>query len=177
MMKLAINEVKTQAKKLLKAMHENEALFQSMRLKLKRVAVTTLSQLKLKHCLSIVSHQLGFDSWQEAHEVLSGKHSPYNSSNMGSFFYPQSCGAFINEWFVDYHEAKNQLLINDQKKWLLPYKNQYIVVTKNYIDVFKLNDDLTSLWSEVNHDMVDGYNSYEWDKITSEVIKQQAMIF
>ena len=172
-MKLAINEVKTQAKKLLKALHENEALFQSMQLPLKRVAVTNLEELKLKHCLSIVSHQLGFDSWQEAHEVLTGKHNPLEPTNMGSFFYPNSCGAFINEWFTDYQQAKNTLLKSKKPKWLLPYKNQYIVVTKNFIDVFKLNDNLSSLWSEIKHDMVKSYHTDIWDQITCAVIKNR----
>lgn len=172
-MKLAINEVKTQAKKLLKSLHENEALFQSMRLPLKRANVSSLTQLKLKHCLSIVSHQLGFDSWQHAHEVLSGKEDPFESSNMGSFFYPKSCGAFINEWFVDYQQAKNTLLMSERPKWLLPYKNQYIVVTKNYIDAFKLSDNLTSLFSEIKHDMIESYNTDIWDKVTCAVIKNR----
>lgn len=172
-MKLAINEVKTQAKKLLKALHENEVLFQSMRLPLKRVAVSSLSQLKLKHCLSIVSHQLGFDSWQQAHEVLSGKQHSIELLNMGSFFYPKSCGVFINEWFADYQQAKNTLLKNEKSKWLLPYKNQYIVVTQSYIDVFKLNDNLTSLWSEIKHDMVESYNTDIWDQISCAVIKNR----
>ena len=170
---LAINEVKTQAKKLLKALHENEALFQSMRLPLKRVAVSSVSQLKLKHCLSIVSHQLGFDSWQQAHEMLSGKQNPFESSNMGSFFYPKNCYAFINEWFADYQQAKDTLLMSEKPKWLLPYKNQYIVVTQSYIDVFKLNDNLTSLWPKIKHDMVESYNTEIWDKITCAVIKHR----
>lgn len=173
-MKLAVNEVKTQAKKLFKALNENEDLLQTMQLPLKRVSVSSLTQLKLKHCLSMVSHQLGFDSWQDAHEILSGKLSPIESCNMGSFFYPKSCGAFINEWFVDYQQAKNILLKDETSKWLLPYKNQYIVVKKSYIDVFKLNQEVTALWAKICHDMVEGYNSSEWDKITCQIIKNRA---
>lgn len=176
MMELAINEVKTQAKKLLKALNENPYLVNLMNQPLKRSSASSISQLKLKHCLFIVSQQLGFDNWQHAHEVLSGNKTS-TPFKMGSFFYPKSCYAFINEWFTNYQQAKSILMENEQSKWLLPYKNQYLIVKSDYIKMFKLDEVTSSLWLETSHDMVQSYNTIAWDKITSEIIKHRVKNF
>jgi len=92
---------------------------------------------------------------------------------MGSFFYPKSCGSFINEWFADYQLAKSTVENSPQAKWLLPYKNQYIVVERDYISAFKLEAKLVPLWNEVAHNMVAGYNSPTWDTLVCAVIKNR----
>jgi len=172
-MELAINEVKTQAKKLLKALKVDNNLVQRMQIPLKKAAVPTIDELKLKHCLSMVSIELGFSNWHEAKEILSGTKPLSEVKDMGSFFYPKGCGGFINEWFADYQLAKSAVDMSSHKKWLLPYKNQFIVVEHNYITVFNLPDKLAPLWGELSHNMVAGYNSSAWDKLACAVIKNR----
>jgi hypothetical protein len=50
--------------------------------------------------------ELGFDNWYEAHTIISGSMPPLSRTNLGSFFYPENCESFINEWFSDYSEAR-----------------------------------------------------------------------
>ena len=59
-MELAINEVKTQAKKLLKALRLDSELLLTMKVSLKKLSLSSQDDLRLKHCLTIVSQQLGF---------------------------------------------------------------------------------------------------------------------
>lgn len=174
-MELALNEVKTQAKKLLKASRIDGDLDEKVKISLKKLALssTSLAELKLKHCLTYVSQQLGFDNWHHAQDVLSGSKKPTSALDMGSFFYPKGAGGFINEWFVDYQQAKNTLNAQQHSKWLLPYKKQFIVVEKNYIDVFQISSKSTFLWAELSNDMVAGYNSVAWDQLTFEIIKNR----
>ncbi|MBL4763900.1 MAG: hypothetical protein JKX67_01250 [Colwellia sp.] len=141
-MELALNEVKIQAKKLLKVLKVESDLQRIMPRTLNKLALTSLAELKLKHCLTIVSQQLGFDNWHHAQCVLSGRKKASAPLNTGTFFYPKGSGAFINEWCANYPEAKSTLINKSKSKYLLPYKNQFIVVTKDYISLFKLDENL-----------------------------------
>ena len=173
-MELALNEVKTQAKKLLKALKIDSNLKLSMEIPLKKVGLSLPAEIKLKHCLAIISQQLGFDNWHHAQDILSGSKTNTEALDMGTFFYPRWADGFINEWFSDYQQAKSVLLDNQHDKWLLPYKNQFLVVSNSYVLAFKLDKKLVSLWGDVNHDMVAGYNSLAWDNLTCEIIKNRA---
>lgn len=172
-MELALNEVKIQAKKLLKTLKIDSDLQSAMQRSLNKLALTSLDELKLKHCLTIVSQQLGFDNWHHAQCALSGKNKASEPLNMGTFFYPKGSGAFINEWFVNYQEARNTLINKATSKYLLPYKNQFIVVTKDCISLFKLDEELMLLWADIDHDLVRSYNSLAWDKLASKIIKNR----
>lgn len=172
-MELALNEVKIQAKKLLKALKVDSDIQRAMQRPLNKLALTSLDELKLKHCLTIVSQQLGFENWHHTQCVLSGRNKSSEPLNMGTFFYPKGSGAFINEWFANYSEAKSTLTNKAKSKYLLPYKNQFIVVTKNYISLFKFDEKLMLLWAEIKHDLVESYNSLAWDKLACDVIKNR----
>jgi len=172
-MELALNEVKTQAKKLLKAIRLNSDLKLTLARPLKKLALTSLEELKLKHCLTLVAHQLGFDNWHHAQDVLSGSRTPVDTLDMGTLFYPKGADGFINEWFADYQQAKDTQINQDKLKWLLPYKKQFIVVKQEYILAFKFDKKLMLLWADIDHDMVDGYKSVAWDKLTCAIIKNR----
>ncbi|MCJ8319203.1 MAG: hypothetical protein MJK12_06195 [Colwellia sp.] len=173
-MEFALNEVKTQAKKLLKAIRVDSELLPKMELALKKLGLSLLDEIKLKHCLTIVSQQLGFDNWHHARDVLSGSKNPVEALDMGTLFYPKGADSFINEWFANYQQAKNTLSEQPAGKWLLPYKNQFIVVKKDYISTFRLDANLTLLWPDIDHNMVEGYKSIAWDKLTCEIIKNRS---
>ncbi len=176
-MELALNEIKIQAKKLLKELPNNKALQQSLSKPLNSFALAEPNNVQLKHCLALVSYQLGFNNWRQAQSVLSGKEVPIAHIDMGTFFYPESCGAFINEWFNDYNQAEKALLEQPKIKWLLPYKKQFLVVERDYVEQLNINQALTTLWSEVERNMVKSYNSLAWDKLTAQVIKNRVKLY
>jgi len=172
-MEFALNEVKTQAKKLLKAIKSNSSLRPKMELTFNKLGITLLDEIKLKHCLVIVAQQLGFDNWHHAQDILSGSKKNIEALTMGTLFYPKGADGFINEWFANYQQAKNTILGDTGKKWLLPYKNQFIVVRKDFISTFMLDEKLMQLWTDIEHDMVSGYNTTAWDKLTCGIIKNR----
>ena len=172
-MELALKELKTQAKKLLKAVKLDSDMLLKNETPLKELDLSLIDELKLKQCLTIVSQQLGFRNWHHAQDVLSGKIKNIENLNMGTFFYPQGADGFINEWFANYQQAKSTLSAQAGEKWILPYKNQFIVVKKDYILAFKLNEKSTMLWSVIDHNMVDSYKSEAWDKIALEIIRNR----
>jgi len=176
-MEYALNEVKIQAKKLLKALQADNELQDRLQQSWRKLALANLDELKLKHCLKLIANQLGFVNWQQAQGALTGCNTEEEPLNMGTFFYPKGGGAFINEWFSDYQQAKEVLAKHPKNKWLLPYKNQFIIVGQDYIKVFKLDEKLMQLWSDIEHDMVSSYNTATWDKLCCAVIKARQKNF
>ncbi len=176
-MKLAINEVKTQAKKLLKSLKTNPVTWQNMEPSLKRLSLPSKEELKLKHCLTLIAWQLGFDNWHHANTILSGQESITNQPNMGTFFYNNVCGGHINEWFADYQQANQTLLNQPNTKWLLPYKQQFIVVEKGFLTALNVDDSLLVLTTEIESDFYHGYNCDTWDKLASIIIRKRQRNF
>ena len=173
-MELALNEVKIQAKILLKTLTNDSAVFDSFQPILARAGVEHSADLKLKHCLSFISAQLGFRSWQQAIAVLTGKAQSGNTQNMGTLFYPNGVHGITNEWFASYDEAKAMITTEPNKRWLFPYKNQYIVVKQDYIAAFKFTDESKQLLASVGGDMAASYNTIVWDKVCLAIIKNRA---
>ena len=85
-MEYALQEVKTQARKLLKAFKSEPNLVKGMQIPIKKIAASSLEELKLKHCLGLVAMELGFRDWHEAQQLLSGAKPSLVTINMGSFF-------------------------------------------------------------------------------------------
>jgi len=168
-MELAVNETKIQAKKLLKAIKSNHQLFDKYPL-LKKMGVSHIDDLQLKHTLAIIAIKLGFKSWQQASTVLTGQRQTNALVNMGILFYPPAGHGLTNEWFADYQSAQF-VLRKANNKWLFPYKNQFIVVGTDYLKAFGFNDEILSKFHLINNDMQDSYNTQLWDEITRAVIK------
>ncbi len=172
-MNIALNEVKTQAKKLLKALRSDQSIMTNMNIAFKKLNLSTVDQVKLKHCLSLISLQLGFDSWQQAQNVLSGNSNLEDHPNMGTFFYNNKCGALINEWFASYMEAETRLQSQPTKKFILPYKRQFILVERHFLEALNLSENGFEQLRKIEHDMMRGYNTPEWDIIALEIIKNR----
>lgn len=174
-MNLAIDEIKIQAKKLLKAYKNNQPLTKRAQLFINKIPAELSEDLKLKHCLAYMAQQLGLEDWRHAQSILSGKTEINNDSalNMGTFFYNSACGAYINQWFANYDDAKQALNNNIETKWLLPYKNQFIVVNKEYLISLKVTDKNIASLSAIQNDLYQGYNTTIWDEFTYQVIKNR----
>jgi hypothetical protein len=172
-MEIALNEVKTQAKKLLKAIKTDTALQQKLAVPLKTFQLESIEALQLKHCLTLVSQQLGFSSWHHAQTILSGSQTLANRPDMGTAFYTKACGGLINLWFADYLQAKAVLNNQATTRWLLPYQKQFIVVEKDYLDLLKMSEGCEKWWHDINHDLYGGYNSPAWDNLTYLMIRKR----
>ena len=177
-MNKALNEFKIQAKILLKSARNNQpdaiqrlAKHSGNKPYSHSPNLVYTDLAKLKHCQYVVAREVGFENWQHAHSILStsDKKLSYNAPdsgtvNMGKFWHNHHCDALINLWFSRYQEARHALL-EEPSNYLIPYQNQFIVATKDYINAIALSEVEESLWREVKHDLVASYASEAWDKI------------
>jgi hypothetical protein len=111
-----IEELKIQAKRLLKQTPSSEAL-----LKLSKG-----EPAKLKHCQLLIARQYGFNHWDHARLVLSGK----SCDDYGTFWYKNQCGTLLNHWCKSYKEAYQ--VQQDSGGTILPYKTQFMVVDRPF---------------------------------------------
>ncbi|WP_206486285.1 hypothetical protein [Thalassotalea sp. G2M2-11] len=174
-MNLALNESKTQAKRLLKSLKSTEILPNEIAGMLKKLGVTSITQLQLKHCLALIAQRLGFASWHHAQELFSGKASIADQPDMGTLFYKGTCSTFLNLWFSDYQEAKQALTTNPENTWLVPYKKQFIVVKREYLTALQLTEENIALLNKVQHDLYHSYNTECWDRTACAVIRKQPL--
>lgn len=177
-MNKALNEIKIQAKILLKSARNNQPsaiqrLANQSRQKSNSysldLAYTDLA--KLKHCQHVLAREVGFENWQHAHSILgasdnklSNNSSGSGAVNMGKLWHNSNCDALINLWFSNYQEARLALQA-EPSNYLIPYQQQFIVVTEDYIKVIALHEVDASLWRDVKHNLVDSYATEAWDRI------------
>lgn len=170
-MELAVNELKIQAKKRLKYLKANEQDFALFKEKHK-LTLGGSDELQLKHVLLSSARELGFASWQQLVNVLSGQSST-EQLDIGTLFYPRGCHGLTNEWFASYREAQQVLAQDSENKWLLPYKTQFMVVTRDYMAAFNLPLDAINWLDDVKRDMAGCYNTNLWDKIVVSILRHR----
>ena len=108
MVNKALDELKIQAKILLKSINENQP---NAILRLKRQSKSFQEELtnqpKLKHCQRVVACGSGFNDWQHAHQILSAREPSHaNQINMGKLWHNDRCNVLLNHWFSRYQEAE-----------------------------------------------------------------------
>ena len=155
-MKCALNELKIRAKR----------LFKKERLK------PDEHDKQLKHYLQRVSVSLGFDSWQQASHVLSGRINILGNESFGAFFHMQACNALINRWFSSYQDARNELKVSTES-YLSPYKQQFVVANTSYLTAIGIDDKSYDLLHRIEGDLIKGYGTPEWDSISLSIIQNR----
>ena len=104
---------------------------------LRKAAPQDLPQLvRHKHCLACVAREFGFEDWQHAARVLDGEN---DQRGFGKLLWNPSLGGFINHWFRDHAEADAQRRASGG--YLLPYKQDYSVVTSAYVAALGLDPE------------------------------------
>jgi len=162
----ALDELKIQAKILLKSVKENHpTATQRLKRHYKYYQEGSVYQPKLKHCQQVVACESGFLDWQHAHQILSANDlNQDKQTSMGSFWHDHRCNALLNYWFSNYPEAA----IFHQGKpetYLFPYNHQFIVATQEYVQAIGLHELDPTLWHIVQNNLVASYTSDAWDKI------------
>jgi len=170
-MNLALSELKVQAKMMLKKIRSEVNISTKIQRQLKLLKLGMTAEIKLKHCHLLIAKQYGFDSWQHAQQVLSASDLPNETMNMGTIFHSSRCDALINLWFVTYTEAESALAIDQKNRWLVPYKQQYIVVNKEYLKMIGIDNGFDEQWRNISHDLIKSYGSECWDKLALAALK------
>ena len=158
----SVAEYKIKASILLKTLHShdaNSAMQAAKRFKrLPEFSKTALDQIihadiKHKHALSVIALEKGFATWSDLKCQL-----------------PFIRGGFLNNWFNSYQEAKN--FQSSQGGYLLPFKNQFIVCTADYINALSF-DSNDSDWQTIQYDWVHPENKSAWQRLYQKWMKIQ----
>jgi hypothetical protein len=102
--------------------------------------------VRREHCLTAGALQLGFRSWRHALEVLEGQ-----PEDFGTLLYPGSCQGHWNIWSAHYNEAREIRAAHGG--YLLPYRRQFLIVDRDYIDSLGLDPDHPA-WNRMGRDWV-----------------------
>jgi hypothetical protein len=109
--------------------------------------VFSATDVKRRHCLTVVAREFGFDHWLHAVHVLTG----VAVRDFGKLLYPSRCEGRTHFWSVSYADAQ-QVRAQD-KGYLLPYQRQCFVVTEHYIKALGL-DPLDPDWELIDRDWI-----------------------
>ena len=102
-------------------------------------------QVRRRHCLAALARTLGLDGW--AHLTLLWNDPA--ASNFGSLLYPPSCSGHWNIWSASYDEA--QQIRTQHGGYLLPYRAQFVIVDRYFIDDLGLDADACE-WAAMGRD-------------------------
>ncbi len=103
--------------------------------------------IKRTYAFKALARTLGFQSWAQlktTFECTEGHIPDFNA-----FLYPNRCHVFWNIWSADYIEAK--AIRQDHGGYLLPFKNQYMIVDDDYIGALT-GDGMLSEWQNIGRD-------------------------
>ncbi len=105
------------------------------------------TDLKRRHCLTVVARELGFNSWGHAQSVIDGK----SDDDFGTLLSPTRCTVHWNVWSANYDEAK--AIHSEKGGYLLAFKNQFLIVDEHFITTLGL-DPNDKNWTEMGHNWV-----------------------
>jgi hypothetical protein len=151
---LQVQECKIQASILLKSLRSENSDMQLRAIKrfqcLAEFAkfshvVMLAAPIKLKHALLVIAIENGFQSWVQLKTEV-----------------PFIRGGFLNKWFANYAEAKQQL--RAENGFLLPYKKQFFICDASYIAQLGL-DPLAPDWELIGYDWANPNDKAAWQRL------------
>lgn len=153
----SLAEGKIQATQLLKSLRsdDREAVSLSVKrfLRLPELTPYSLTEfpitaIKRKHALHVIALEQGFSSWSDLKCQL-----------------PFICGGFLNQWFVDYAEAKSYQ--RSHGGFILTFKKQVFVCSAEYIGNlgFDTNDPD---WALIDFDWAQPKNKVAWQRLSAK---------
>jgi len=152
-------EIKTRARLLLKLLQNKNVAANKRALMLSRKQKWALpEEWQLRHCLNLAAADCGFQHWEHAREVLSGR--ALAGADMGDFWHGAEVGGYTNHWFSSYAQALTQLQAHPDD-YLLPYRRQYVVVGVDYVRALGMNPEDAS-WDIIGRNLIAGYRSNSW---------------
>lgn len=92
--------------------------------------------VRRKHCLHVVSVELGFRDYAHALRVLEGHAS---ENDLGDLLCTSASGGYLNCWFKEHSEARQHKA--QQGGYLLAYRRQFLIVDAPYIADMGLDPD------------------------------------
>ena len=111
-------------------------------------------KVQRKHALLVVALEAGFGSWEELKASL--------TPPLDELLMPRGSSGFLNEWHSDYEMAKAAREAGGG--YLFPYKSQFFIVQRGYIELLGLNPDDTD-WALMGYDAVKPADAAAWGRM------------
>jgi hypothetical protein len=141
-------------------------MLQQLRDKARRRHRSAGQGMRREH-LAKLAEELGFEGWSHLVAVLKG----HETARFGSLFYAPACGAHFNIWSAAYDEAKQ--IRDEHGGWLLPYKHQFIIVDRYFIETLGLDPDAAD-WAEMGRDWVAAKSPSARQRLCERVVRARA---
>jgi hypothetical protein len=151
-----LDEYKTQASLLLKAARlKNPAALQRFK--------DLPKEIKRKHALAVIAAEQGFISWADLKTHC-------EEAAFAAVFEKSMTSAFLNHWFNNYAEAKQQHKITGG--FLLPYKKQFFICEANYLKQIGFDPEDPN-WQLIDWDWVKPKNKTAREHLYKKWLKNQ----
>jgi hypothetical protein len=118
-------------------------------------------ELQLKHALTVIAVENGYESWVELKSALDAAAETSPLAKIADQFYPngKALSAFWNNWFANYKKAK--LVHRETGGFLLPFRNQFFICEPYFVDEIGLPSSIPE-WKEIGFDWVHPENVRAW---------------
>ncbi|MFA6456814.1 MAG: hypothetical protein WCW40_08335 [Bacteroidota bacterium] len=151
--------LKNEADLLLKHAHQGDSYAIARFLHLPAFATLPVSDLQLKHALTVLAEENGYHSWTELKSAIDDAAETSPLAEITEQFYPKGFTTYWNIWFAKYSQAKKVLL--EGKGYLLPFKNQCFIVEEHFVDSIGLPHTLPE-WKEIGNDWIHPKHVRSW---------------
>lgn len=161
---ISLSEIKIQAQILLKNINSSDHKLKADALAkiagyLGKINLALATEdIQLKHSLAYLADDYGFANW--------ANYKFYFEHSQLSKFIPQ--GGFFNQWFSNYKEAK--AILQATGGYLLPYKQQFFICERGYIEYLRLNPDDEN-WRKIAHNWVEPEDFSAWQELNQAYAK------
>jgi len=167
-----ISDLKAQARILHRHIVEQEpaALARAQQLPELRDADTAAlpDRIRRRHCLAIISRELGFQGWPHAAAVLRGT----DSSDFGTLLYPRWGHVHWNIWSASYDEAR--AIRQHHGGYLLAYRRHFFITDRHFINTLGLNPDDPD-WALIGRDWVKPARADARERLYGKLIRQRTI--
>lgn len=147
-----LTEYKIKAALLLKALRSSDPEKNAQATaRFQRQLPDLVTPVQLKHALAVIALENGFKSWTDLKTQI-------------RFI----IGGFLNKWFVNYADAKNEQRINGG--FLLPYKNHFFICNAEYIKQLGF-DPSNSDWKLIDFDWAKPSDIQAWKRLNKNWVQ------
>jgi hypothetical protein len=168
---LPLEEYKNRASILLKHLRSDDAAKVSEAAKrfqiLPFLAEESPERIKLKHALTVLAMENGFDTWADLKRNVeyNDKRNAFMNRNFTALC-PKRCWGVLSNWEVRYEDALEDL--QERGGYLLPYKQQFFVCQEAYIERLGLDPDDID-WELIGWNWVKPANIEAWERLNEKL--------
>jgi len=110
------------------------------------------TEIRRKHCLTVVARECGFASWEQARRVLGG-HA--EDVDFGTLLHGRNASSILSPWFASYEDAlaARRSLPERPRLYLLAYKRHFMLTGRPFVEALGMDPDDPD-WEAIGWDWV-----------------------